>query len=210
MSLFITFEGVEGSGKSSHILSVQKDLKQRNIQYIITREPGGTRIGDAIRDVLLMPDHTEMSPETELLLYLASRKQNLEELIRPALHSGKVVLCDRYEDSSIVYQGLARGIGMDRVIQLSRMAGIDLKPHLTILFDVDAETGLERARGRPLDGITRFENEHLTFHKKVREGYLLLSEKEPDRFVIVDTSKPFDVVRAAVIEIILKALGIQQ
>jgi dTMP kinase len=206
VSLFITFEGGEGSGKTSHLTTLTHEFSRRRIPYRLSLEPGGTRIGDAIREVLLNPEHTEMVKESELLLYLASRKQHLEEVIKPSLAEGRLVLCDRYEDSSVVYQGYARGIGMDKVRSLSRAAGIDLLPDLTIVFDVPPEIGLERARGRSLEGITRFENERLRFHHKVQEGFLLLAEQEPERIVVIDTTRPFREVEEELLAIILPRL----
>lgn len=181
-------------------------FKDEGIRYTCTYEPGGTPISDCIREVLLDAKNTEMEAMTELLLYLASRKQHLEEIIKPALKDGVLVLCDRYEDSSLIYQGIARGIGIGKVRALSRAAGIDLEPDLTVVFDVPAETGLERARGRSLEGITRFENERMKFHERVREGFLALAEEEKHRFVVVDTTKPFAEVHEELHRLIIKKL----
>jgi dTMP kinase len=207
VSLFITFEGGEGSGKTSHTIKLTAGLQKRGVDFIITREPGGTSIGDAIRAILLDTDNTGMSAETELLLYLASRKQHLEEVIKPALKAGKLVLCDRYEDSTLAYQGFARGLGIDNAIELSRKAGIDRIADLTILFDIPPEIGVNRARGRSLDGVTRFENEELQFHRRVREGFLMLARREPKRFHILDTTKPPEAVEKEVLDIVLTALA---
>lgn len=207
MSVFITFEGGEGSGKTSHLTSLRSELQRHGIPYRLSLEPGGTRIGEAIRNLLLNPLHTEMVPETELLLYLASRKQHIEEVIRPSLADGMVVLCDRYADSSLIYQGWARGIGMARVREISRMAGIDLVPDLTIVFDVPPEIGLERARGRSLEGLTRFENEVLAFHTKVREGFLELARAEPERFAVIDTERSFKEVDRQLLDLIFDCIG---
>lgn len=147
-----------------------------------------------------------MDPQTELLLYLASRKQHLEELIKPSIQEGKVVICDRFEDSSLIYQGYTRGLGIKEVKQLSRLAGIDLKPDLTIVFDVPAEIGLERARGRSLEGVTRFENEKLAFHRKVRKGFLELAKAEPDRFETVDTTRDFQEVEKEILDLLFKTI----
>jgi dTMP kinase len=207
MSLFITFEGIEGSGKTVLQLSISAELKQRGIEHINTREPGGTAIGDSIRGILLNPRHTAMAPDVELMLYLASRRQHLEEVIKPALAQGKSVLCDRYEDSSLAYQGHARGIGIEKVRRMSRAVGIELIPDLTILLDLPAEDGLERARGRPLGGDTRFENERLEFHRAVRAGYLRLASEEPERIVVVDALREIETVRDEVVKIIIARLG---
>ena len=206
MSCFITFEGIEGSGKSAHQVAAEKALAERGIDCLRTREPGGTAIGDAIRGVLLDPANTMMVPEVELTLYLASRRQHIDEVVAPALAEGKVVLCDRFEDSSLAYQGYARGLGIERVIEMSRAVGIKLRPDLTILFDLPAETGLERAKGRLLEGDTRFELEEIEFHRLVREGYLQLARQEPERFKVVDSSREKDVVRKDVLALILEKL----
>jgi dTMP kinase len=207
MSLFITFEGIEGSGKTVLQIRIADELKRLRIPCINTREPGGTLIGDAIRSILLDPQHTMISPDVELMLYLASRRQHLEEVIKPALAEGVTVLCDRYEDSSLAYQGHARGIGIEKVRRMSRAVGIDLLPDLTILLDLPAEEGIERARGRPLGGDTRFENERLEFHRAVREGYLLLAREEPERIVMVDATRDIAEVGKEVTAIVLKRLG---
>lgn len=206
MSCFITFEGGEGSGKTSHLKSIISALRREKIPYIKSYEPGGTEIGDAIRNLLLDTKNTHMNPQTELLLYLASRKQHLEELIKPSLAEGKLVICDRFEDSSLIYQGYTRGLGIQEVKKLSRMAGIDLKPHLTILFDVPAEIGLERARGRSLEGVTRFENEKMEFHRKVRTGFLQLAKEEPERFAIVDTTRDFHEVETELLDLLFNTI----
>lgn len=209
MSMLITFEGIEGSGKTSHIAAVTRELSKRRIPYLLTREPGGTEIGDRVRDILLHPSHTGMAPEVELLLYLASRKQHIQEVISPALKEGRHVLCDRFEDSSLAYQGHARGLGIEHVKSLSRAAGIDLTPDLTILLDLPPEVGLERARGRPLEGDTRFENEKLEFHRLVREGYLILAEQEPERFRVLDAAREIDEVTSEVVEIVLRSMDLE-
>jgi len=206
VSLFITFEGGEGSGKTTVIASLKRLLRSHRIPIVATKEPGGTEIGDAIRAVLLEPRYTSFNPTTELLLYLASRKQHLEEIIKPALAEGKVVICDRYEDSSLAYQGHARGLGVDRIVSLSRAAGIDLKPDVTFLLDLRPEIGLERAMGRSFEEITRFENERMLFHKKVREGYLKLQREERQRFHIVDAERPLELVVEEVEQAVLKQL----
>jgi dTMP kinase len=208
MSLFITFEGGEGSGKSSQLLSLTKRLELDHIPFIKTQEPGGTTIGNSIRQILLDPANTDMLPRTEILLYLASRKQHLEQVIRPAMADNKVVFCDRYEDSTFVYQGLARALGLDYVKELSRLAGIDLKPDMTLLFDVSPEIGLARARGRLLEGNTRFENEQMKFHEEVRNGFLLLAADEPERFVVLDASQPFAIVEAELHQLIKQRLAV--
>jgi dTMP kinase len=206
MSLFITFEGIEGSGKTSHIAAVEEAFKARRLPYMITREPGGTRIGDAVRRILLDPVNIRMTPSVELLLYLACRKQHIEEVIIPALYEGKHVLCDRFEDSSMAYQGYARGLGLEKVKELSLDAEIDLKPDLTILLDLPAHIGLARARGRPLTGNTRFENEQLEFHRAVREGYLILAKDEPERFRVVDAGRDLEEVSKEIVDLVLERL----
>lgn len=206
MSLFITFEGGEGSGKTTVIAQLKRVLRTHRIGFVATKEPGGTEIGDAIRSVLLEPSYTSFDPAAELLLYLASRKQHIEELIRPALNEGKIVLCDRFEDSSLAYQGHARGLGVDMIRNLSRASGIDLKPDITFLLDVSPTVGLERAMGRSFEEITRFENERMRFHEKVREGYLMLVEREPQRFIRIDSEQSLETVVEQVIDAVMKRI----
>lgn len=191
--MFISFEGIEGSGKTSQLKHIAAILARKGHDCVLTREPGGTRIGDQIRAILLRPDNQEMDAKAELLLYMAARAQHLQQVVLPGLAQGKVVLCDRYFDASVVYQGAARGIEMELVKRLHRIVLGDVKPEVTFLLDLPPEAGLERAwkqlhSGSRTNAESRFENETLAFHQRVRSGYLELARRDPGRFVIIDAS----------------------
>lgn len=196
---FITFEGIEGCGKSTQVRLLCEYLDRRQIPYLNTREPGGTPIAEAIRRVILDPATPEMLPETELLLYSASRAQHTGELILPALAAGKLVISDRYYDSTYAYQGAARALNTDFIDVLTRFATFGLQPHLTILLDLPAEEGLARIRQRSLD---RLEQEALSFHQKVREQFLFIAKKHEYRYLVLNASEPPEELHLA----ILKAL----
>ena len=191
--LFISFEGIEGSGKTTQISMLSDYLLARGRSVRLTREPGGTLIGDRVRKILLDPANAALDPRAELLLYAAGRAQHLAELIRPALGDGMIVLCDRFSDATIAYQGFGRGLDKDLIGNLDRLVTGGMRPDLTVLLDIDASTGLARARGRNsrhgLQEEARFENERLPFHERVRRGYLELAKQEPGRFRVVDASK---------------------
>lgn len=191
----ITFEGPDGSGKSSVLKGVYEKLKKDGHTNItLTREPGGTPISEAIREVILDPEHTEMDPVTEALLYAASRRQHVVELIKPTLKAGEIVLSDRYVDSSLVYQGVARGLELELVKKINEFAVEGVFPDLTILVDVPAAVGLERiekARGKRQ--YDRLDQESLEFHEKVRQAFLSLA-KDKKRFVIIDGSPSLEEV----------------
>jgi dTMP kinase len=189
--MFITLEGIEGSGKSTQITAIARWLEDAGYECLTTREPGGTSIGGQIRSVLLHPTNNDMAPGTELLLYVADRVQHLETVVRPALAAGKVVVCDRYFDATLVYQGYARGLDKKTILQLHELACGGLTPDLTLLLDLAPEEGLARAWRRIASDDThaaesRFEKEKLAFHQRVREGYLDLARKQPQRFTIID------------------------
>ncbi|HSW39610.1 MAG TPA: dTMP kinase [Acidobacteriota bacterium] len=190
--MFITFEGIEGSGKSLQIARAREHLERKGFECLLTREPGGTAFGAALRKVLLDTDGCRREPRCELLLYLADRYQHLREVIRPALDRGMVVLCDRYQDATRAYQGAARGIDAGEIEKLVELLGI-IEPDKTILFDLDPEEGLARARRRnTIDPVSasegRFEAEGLSFHRRVRAAYLGLADRWPDRIQIVPAS----------------------
>jgi dTMP kinase len=195
--VFITFEGPEGSGKSTQIQRVGAEFRTMRGECIVTKEPGGTPISDRIRAILLDSAATGMDATTELLLYAASRRQHVVEVIRPALERGVTVFCDRYTDATLAYQGYGRLLDLDRLQTLNRWATDSLQPDLTLLFDLDEATGLARAHARNA-GMTvdegRFEAEDLRFHRRVREGYLALAQAEPKRFAIVDATGSIDEV----------------
>ena len=184
-SKFITIEGCEGSGKTSIIKILCDDLDKNKIPYLSTREPGGSKISEQIRNVILNVDNTKMDYMTEALLYAASRRQHLEEIVKPALNEGKVVICDRYLDSSLAYQGYARGIGIEEVYNINMYATSGFLPDLTIYIDIPVEVGLERIKDNNRD-VNRLDLEKVAFHKKVREGYLKIAKMYPDRIRVVD------------------------
>ncbi len=197
MAYFITFEGVEGSGKSTQIRMAGEFLNQWGIPYLVTEEPGGTPLGRKIREILLNRHAFSITPLSELLLFQASRYQHVETVIQPALTAGKTVLCDRYMDATIAYQGFGRGIPLEQIKFLNDFATASLKPDRTFLFDMPVETGLARASQRmnqqpdqPRED--RFEQEALAFHQRVRDGYLSLAKAEPERFVILDAARNID------------------
>jgi dTMP kinase len=203
---FITFEGIEGSGKSTQIALLCDHLTQSGHTVTLTREPGGTPVGDRIRSILLDPANRALDPAAELLLYAASRAQHIREVILPALEAGRIVLCDRFSDATLAYQGHGRGLSLSMIGELDRIVTAELRPHLTILIDIDARTGLRRARGRNaergLAAEARFENEDIAFHTRVRDGYLLLAGREPERIRLVQGDLPPDEVHHAVREIV--------
>ena len=196
MSLFITFEGVEGSGKTTQIQRLKKYLIQKGIPCKVTREPGGCPIGEKIRKILLNPDHREMVPLSELLLYEAARAQHVKEVIEPFLKKGGVILCDRFSDATIAYQGYGRKIDLRWIERLNHFSSRGIKPDVTFLLDCPSDVGLKRAlkRNRTLkqEKEERFEKEKIQFHQRVRKGYLALAKKEPRRVKVVDTRQGED------------------
>ena len=192
--LFIAFEGGEGAGKSTILDKIYDWMKDENIPCIKTREPGGIKISEQIRSVILDNNNTEMDERTEALLYVAARRQHLVEKIIPALNEGKVVLCDRFIDSSLAYQGYARGIGMDEILEINKFAIGEYMPNLSIFFDLDPGEGLKRINKDKNREVNRLDNEKLDFHNKVREGYYKILEKDKDRIVKIDASKSIDKV----------------
>ena len=186
MGLFITFEGGEGCGKSTQSKLLRKKLEQRNIPVVLTREPGGTALGNELRKVLKRNQGSSISPQVELLLFAASRAQLVAEVIRPALREGKVVICDRFSHSTLVYQGYGRRLDLGIVETINEMAAQTVKPNLAILLDIAPEQGLARKRSAK----DRFELEDLSFHRRVRDGYLKTAAAEPDRWLVIDTTLP--------------------
>jgi len=189
----ISFEGSEGSGKSTQISRLVKHLQLLGREVITTREPGGTEIGEQIRNIIVHNSKgDEMCAETELLLFTAARAQLVREVIAPALLAGTIVLSDRFLDSTTVYQGVARNLGMDPVNQINQFAVGSVMPHLTVIIDVPTELGMKRIRQRATDLPDRMERENIDFYEKVREGYLLLARSMPKRFLVIDGSKSED------------------
>lgn len=197
MACFITFEGIEGSGKSTQIRLLAEYLRSRGHEVLTTREPGGCPIADAVRGILLDPRHGAMTPGTELLLYAAARAQHVAEVIRPALGRGEIVLCDRFTDATVAYQGYGRGLDMTVISFLNTLAAGSLAPDLTLLLELPVEEGLRRATSRNDQQQhlqeDRFERESLAFHRRVREGYLELARRE-ERFRIIDALGPEEAV----------------
>ena len=208
--MFITLEGIEGSGKTTQIKNIVEFLENKGYDCVVTREPGGTKIGEKIRSILLDPENRDMEPACELLLYFSDRVQHIKELINPALSEGKTIVCDRFFDATLVYQGYARGLSIDLIIKLHETIACGLKPDITILLDLLPEIGLSRAwqqidNGSRSGDETRFEKETLLFHEKIRAGYLELARLEPKRFRVIDASKSENQVKQQIIRELRKS-----
>ncbi len=203
--MFITLEGIEGVGKTTQLEFIAEYLRTRGRELVITREPGGTLIGEEIRSIVLDNKHTGMAADTELLLMFAARAEHINKVIRPALESGKDVLCDRFTDASYAYQGLGRNIPAARITQMKDWVLGDLKPNLTILLDAPVAIGLERAAKR--SAKDRFESEALDFFETVRHCYLQIAEDEPDRVKIVDAAGTLEQVKQQVLTILEQEVG---
>lgn len=198
--LFITFEGAEGSGKSTQIKKAAAYLKRRGRCVLLLREPGGTRVSEAVRAIILNRDYAEMAPETELLLYLAARAQIVREKILPALKKGTVVICDRFEDSTLAYQGYGRGLSVKAIVQASRLfARCELQPNLTILLDIDPKEGMKRG-GRH----DRMERQSDLFHRRVRRGFLSLARQNKKRFRVIDARQSIKIVASEIQKVLEK------
>ena len=193
--MFITFEGPEGSGKSSQITQLAPFLRQRGLTVVTTREPGGTPIGDEIRACVHDVANTAMTPVAEMLLYSASRAQLVAELIRPSLAAGHIVLCDRYADSTIAYQGYGRGLNLTHLHQVTKIATGRLQPALTFFLDIEVERGLARRTGGGLE-MNRLDLETVQFHQRVRAGYHELVAADPARWAVIDADRPFAAIQA--------------
>ena len=210
MGCFITFEGPEGCGKTTQIKLLADSLAEKGSRVLLTREPGGCPISDKIREVLLDAANSGMVPLTELFLYAAARAQHVSEIITPALEAGNIVICDRFTDATVAYQGHGRQLDLALIGQLNRLAIGQLRPHLTILLDCAVEIGLGRALARieATKGAKeeRFEQESIQFHQRVRAGYLQLAAAEPDRFVVIDGNQDIMDVQAAITTAVLSRL----
>lgn len=205
--MFITLEGPEGSGKTSVSKMLIKELEKRGYPVVFTREPGGTPIAEEIRDIILDKKNTALDPRAEALLYAASRRQHLVEKIWPALKEGKIVICDRFLDSSLAYQGGARGLGVDEIYAINSFATEGTLPDLTLLFDIDPTIGLERINKNKDREVNRLDLEKLAFHDKVRSTFLELSKKYSDRYRVIDASLPLETVYETALNFILKELN---
>lgn len=204
--LFITFEGPEGAGKTTILQAAADQLTKNGHSVLATREPGGIEISERIREVILNPSHTAMDPKTEALLYAAARRQHLVEKVKPALEEGKIVLCDRFIDSSLAYQGYARGLGIDEVYSVNQFAIGSLMPNVTIYFDIDPEEGIKRIDLNDAREKNRLDLEKLHFHQLVQKGYEEVMNRFPGRFRIVDASQSVELVLKRVNNIIEEAL----
>jgi dTMP kinase len=213
LSLFITFEGVEGSGKTTQIQRLKKYFTQRGIPCKVTREPGGCPIGEKVRKILLNPDHREMVPMSELLLYEAARAQHVNDIIKPFLKKGGVILCDRFNDATLAYQGYGRRIDLRWIERLNHLSSQGIRPDVTFLLDCPSDVGLKRAlqRNRELkqEREERFEKEEIQFHRRVRKGYLAIAKKEPRRVKVIDTrqgeDKVFNKIRKTVDNLLVRS-----
>ena len=204
--MFITIEGPEGSGKTTAVDTAVKELEKMGYQIVRTREPGGTPIAEQIRNVILDKSNTAMDQRTEALLYAASRRQHLVEKVWPALKEGKIVVCDRYLDSSLAYQGGARGLGVDNILQVNSFATEGTFPDLTLLFDLDPEIGLARIAANSNREVNRLDLEKIEFHKKVRNTFLELAKRYPKRYVVIDASQSKEEVAKKTLEVMLSRI----
>jgi len=212
--MFVTFEGIEGSGKTTHMGIAAERLTSQGYRVVKTREPGGTRIGEQVRTVLLSPEHGNMSPVAELFLYEACRAQLITEYVRPELGKGNLVLCDRYIDATTAYQGYGRGLDLDLIERLNVAAGQGVKPDLTILLDCTVQKGFERMRSRYQDDAReggqgapdRMETEDRSFHERIRNGYLTLAEKHGHRIRVIDASGDIEEVHEKVMDCLHQGL----
>jgi dTMP kinase len=207
--LFITIEGPEGAGKTTIIGMLATALRERGLKIIVTREPGGIPIAEQIREVILNKENTAMDARTEALLYAAARRQHLVEKVLPHLQEGSIVLCDRFIDSSLAYQGYARGLGIDEVYSINHFAIEGKMPDATFYFDIDPEIGLDRIGQHKGREVNRLDLEEIHFHKKVREGYHLLLNRFKDRILLIDASQPIEQVFKQSLNNLLKVLNKQ-
>ena len=206
----VSLEGPEGAGKTSVLEAIISILEDRGIEVLSTREPGGVLIGEKIREVILDPSHTEMDPKTELLLYIASRRQHLVEKVLPALEAGKMVIMDRFIDSSVAYQGFGRGLDIEAIDWLNKFATDGLKPDLTLYFDIEVEEGLARIAANSNREVNRLDMEGLDLHRKVRQGYLSLLEREGNRIEKIDASLPLDQVIENTQQLLFDRMGLRR
>jgi len=202
--LFISLEGIEGTGKTTQAKLLTEFLLQQGYDSMITEEPGGTLIGSRIRDILLSPQHTDMDPTTELLLYFADRAQHIRELILPALEAKRIVVTDRFTDSTLAYQGYGRGIDISFILDIDRISTSCMRPDITFLLDLDVEEGLRRNKG--INKKDRLEMENVAFHKKVRAGYHELATREPERIKLIEATEEIGNIQRKIKNIIIDLL----
>lgn len=203
---FLVFEGIDGSGKTTQLKLLGDKLATRGYPVLFTREPGGTRIGETVRDLLLDPQHSELVPVAEALLYAAARAQHVAQVILPALQEGKIVLCDRFLDSSLAYQGYGRGLDVGQLEKLNEVATAGLKPDLVLLLDFLCDAGMDRIAesGREVD---RIEQEDRFFHRKVRAGYLALAGRDANRYRVIDANRSIDQIHGDIVRVVEEILG---
>ncbi|SHH46462.1 dTMP kinase [Caloranaerobacter azorensis DSM 13643] len=206
--IFITMEGPDGSGKSTQIRLLEEYLQDKGYNVVVTREPGGTRISEDIRKVILDTSNTNMSPYTEALLYAASRAQHVHEVILPALRDGKIVICDRFVDSSLVYQGFARGLGIDKIKEINDFATGGLEPDITLFFDIDADTALKRIGNRTKRD--RLDKEDIKFHRKVYEGYMKIKEMYSHRIEVINATYDIENIFKHIKDVVDKILELNE
>jgi len=213
LSLFITFEGPEGSGKTTQMELLRDYLEEKGYPVLATREPGGTNIGDQIRAILLDPRNTDMLPASEALLFSAARAQIVHQVIRPHLQQGGIVLCDRYADSTLAYQGYGHGLDLGMLRTITALATGGLKPDLIVYLDIDIEQGLRRklaAHQTKRAEWNRLDQQELNFHRRVREGYLQMAAEEPDRWLVIDATQPVEAIQALIRELVIRKLVIRK
>lgn len=203
---FITVEGPEGAGKTTVIKNIEMDLIKMGYDVLLTREPGGIDIAEKIRNIILNPSHTTMDSRTEALLYAAARRQHLAEKVLPALEKNKIVICDRFIDSSLAYQGYARGLGIDEVWSINQFAIGDMMPDCTLFFDIDPAAGLERIAQNEGREVNRLDLEGNAFHKRVYEGYQQLIQRFPERIQVIDASRSVEEVKKEVLSVITELI----
>ena len=199
--IFISFEGIEGTGKTTQARLLYQWLRGRGFDVILTGEPGGTQIGDKIKDILLSIEYKEISPVTELLLYNASRAQHIKEVILPAIRRGATVITDRFSDSTVAYQGYGREIDLNLIDSIDRIVTVGLRPDITILLDTDVEIGLKRNRG--INKTDRLELEDAKFHKSVRDGYIKIASEKPERIKLIDASGSVKEIHNKIVSIVM-------
>ncbi len=205
--LFITFEGIDGCGKSTQRGLLAQQLAQRGFEVVVTREPGGTVIGEGIRQLLVSDASVHLAPTTEILLYVAARAQHVAELIKPSLEAGRIVISDRYTDSTVAFQGHGRRLDLEIVERLNRFATAGLIPDLTIVFDLDPATARTRLGSRPVGGLLgAFDDQHEDFHERMRSGYLRMAQSEPKRIRVVDASGSAEQTHSSVMALVLPKL----
>jgi dTMP kinase len=206
--MFITLEGPEGSGKTSQLPALAVYLRDAGYEVLVTREPGGTAVGDQIREILMNLQNVSIIPRTEILLFLAARAQHVDEVIRPALAAGKIVLCDRFGDSTLAYQGFGHKTNLDTLQALLDFSTGGLKPDLTLLVDVPVEQGMARKQANSVEW-NRLDAYALAFHERVRQGYLALAEAEPERWLIIDATQDKDCVQESLRKAVISRLARQ-